>query len=414
MTDPPDIPEIPEETAEALVIGAGPAGLAAAEALAAAGRRVLVAEAMPSPGRKLLMAGKSGLNLTKQAPPDAFLAGYGAAAPALAQAVGAFGPAEVRAWAAGLGRETFVGSSGRVFPREMKASPLLRAWLARLAAAGVALRTRRRWTGFAGAGAPPAALFETPEGPRRVNAGAVVLALGGASWARLGADGRWTAALAARGVAAAPFRPANMGLRIAWSAHMRPLLGTPLKPLGLAAGRLRVRGEAVISARGLEGGGVYAVSAAVRDGAPLTLDLAPDLTEAEAARRLARARKGDTAARKLAKALGLDAARRALLAEFARPLPADPAALARLVKALPVRHEGPRPLDEAISVAGGVPFAALDAGFMLRALPGVFCAGEMLDWEAPTGGWLITGCLATGRHAGHAAAAFLSRNEAEP
>ncbi|MFO7855615.1 MAG: TIGR03862 family flavoprotein [Paracoccaceae bacterium] len=387
----------------ALVVGAGPAGLMAAETLAARGAAVTVAEAMPSPARKFLMAGKSGLNLTHDAPPARIAEACAEAAPWLAHALDAFGPAAIRDWAEGLGQPLFTGSSGRVFPRAMKASPLLRAWLARLDALGVRLLRRHRLVAFEGEGAPPECRFETPDGAVTLRAGAVVLALGGASWARLGSDGRWTAALAARGIESARFRPANVALSVAWSAHMTAHFGAPLKPLRLSAGAFSARGEATISARGLEGGGVYAVSRGFRDGAPLILDLAPDLTEGAAAARLGKARRGDSVARRLAKALGLDPAKRALLQELARPLPQDPAALAAIVKALRVPGV-PRPLDEAISTGGGLPRTALDEAYELRALPGVFAAGEMLDWEAPTGGHLLTACLATGRAAGAAAA----------
>ncbi|MBS8226809.1 TIGR03862 family flavoprotein [Vannielia litorea] len=380
---------------DALVIGGGPAGLAAAEVLSGAGRSVLLAEAKPSLGRKLLMAGKSGLNLTKEE------AGFGAAYGTdwLAPMLAGFGPAEVRAWAEGLGQDTFVGSTGRVFPRAMKASPLLRAWLGRLQ--GVTVRTRWRWQGWEGR----AALFATPDGPQRIEAPATVLALGGASWARLGSDGAWAEVLAAEGVALAPFRPANMGFTVNWSPHMAPHFGSPVKGVRLMAGALDSRGEFIISERGLEGGGIYEVSAAMRDGAPLLLDLLPDLTAEEIAARLAKGGK-ESIGNRLRKRLGLSAAARALLMEFGRPLP-EGSALAALLKALPVIHSGPRPLDEAISVAGGVRREAVDAGLMLKARPGVFVAGEMLDWEAPTGGYLITGCLATGRWAGHAASQYL-------
>ncbi|MGR3781685.1 MAG: TIGR03862 family flavoprotein [Albimonas sp.] len=388
--------------APALVIGAGPAGLAAAEVLSARGHAVTVAEAMPSPARKFLMAGRSGLNITRTPAPD-FCEAYAEAAPWLAPMVAAFGPEEIRAWVEGLGQESFAGSTGRVFPRAMKASPLLRAWLARLEGRGVILRRRWRWTGWEG----EALRFATPEGPRLERPAAAVLALGGASWARLGSDGAWAGLLAAEGVELAPFRPANVGVAVDWSPAMAPRFGEPVKAAALRAGGLASRGEFVISARGLEGGGIYAVSAAVRDGAPLVLDLIPDLETSEAAARLSRARRGESLGNRLRKALRLDPARRALAMEFGRPAPEDPRALAALLKALPVAHAGLRPMDEAISTAGGVARAALDAELMLRARPGVYCAGEMLDWEAPTGGWLLTACLATGRHAGAAAAARL-------
>ncbi|MDY6858211.1 MAG: TIGR03862 family flavoprotein [Pseudomonadota bacterium] len=389
------------EAVDALVIGGGPAGLMAADALAQAGRRVVVAEGKPSAGRKFLMAGKSGLNLTKDEPFETFLAAFGEAAEPLRPMLEAFDVNDVQNWARGLGQEVFTGSSGRVFPVAMKASPLLRAWLGRLAGMGVELRTRWRWTGWEGADF----LFDTPQGAARIAPGVTVLALGGASWARLGADGAWAGLLEERGVAVAPFKPANMGLAVEWSAPMARQFGRPVKGTALMAGEHVARGEYVISRRGLEGGGIYAISRAVREGAALSIDLMPDRSISQIAERLARPRGKTSLSNHLRKALQLDPARLALLVEFGRPLP-EGAALARLIKALPVRHAGPRPLDEAISTAGGVMWRALDAGLMLRDLPGVFCAGEMLDWEAPTGGYLLTGCLATGLWAGRAAAGW--------
>lgn len=395
------------ETWDAVVIGAGPAGLMAAEELGRAGCRVLVAEAKPSAARKFLMAGKSGLNLTKDEPFAQLITRYGAAADWLAPMVQAFDAQGVQDWARGLGSELFTGSTGRVFPKVMKASPLLRAWLARLERSGVQIRTRWRWAGWPEAGQQVLA-FDTPQGRQQVAARVVVLALGGASWARLGSDGAWAEDLAQQGIELAPFKPANAGLLVQWSDHMAAHFGQPLKGIALQAGGMSSRGEAVISQRGLEGGGVYSVSAAVREGAPPHLDLLPDLSEAEVIRRLSRPRGKASLANHLRKVLKLGAARMALLQEFARPLPQDPADLAALAKALPVRHAGLRPMDEAISTAGGVRRAALDADLMLKARPGTFCAGEMLDWEAPTGGYLLTGCLATGRWAGRAAARYLT------
>lgn len=379
------------ERNDALVIGAGPAGLMAAEALADAGRRVVVAEAKPSPARKFLMAGKSGLNLTKDEAAADFARHY--SAPWLEPMLRGFGPAGVMAWSRALGQEVFTGSSGRVFPVAMKGSPLLRAWLSRLAEKGVELRPRWRWTGWQGEGFA----FATPGGARVLSPGVTVLALGGASWSRLGSDGAWVPWLAARGVGIAAWKPANMGLSVAWSSHMTRHFGQPVKGAALIAGDRRERGEFVISARGLEGGGIYAVSAAVREGADLLLDLLPDLTGAEVAARLARMRPGESTMNRLRK-LGLSPAAAALVMEWAREAPF--AALKRLK----VRHDGPRPLDEAISVAGGVMRESLTDGLELRALPGTFACGEMLDWEAPTGGYLLTGCLATGLWAGRAAA----------
>ncbi len=387
------------EAIDALVIGAGPAGLMAAETLARAGRSVVVVEGKPSAGRKFLMAGKSGLNLTKDEPLERFASAYGGAAEWLRPMLAGMGPEAVRGWAEALGEPVFTGSSGRVFPVSMKASPLLRAWLRRVEAE---LRLGWRWVGWDGA----AWLFETREGLRSLTPEVVVLALGGASWARLGSDGEWAGLLAGRGVELAPFRPANMGFRVDWSAHMTRHFGAPVKGVALKKfNDIWIKGEFVVSARGVEGGGIYAVSADVRDGAPLVVDLLPDLSVEEVAARLA-ARPGKrTLAQHLEKALKLDPVKRALLQEFGRPLP-EGVELARLIKGLRISHAGPRPMDEAISTAGGVTRAAVDEGLMLRALPGVFVAGEMLDWEAPTGGYLITGCLATGLWAGRHAAGW--------
>lgn len=378
---------------DALVIGGGPAGLMAAETLAQAGRRVTLCEAKPSVGRKFLMAGKSGLNITKDEGADRFLAAYGDRW--LAPALAAFGPTEVQDWCRALGQDVFTGSSGRVFPVSMKGSPLLRAWLARLGAAGVGMRARWRWTGFDG----DAFRFDTPAGEQVLHPAVTVLALGGASWARLGSDGAWVPWLGARGVQIAPFRPANMGFGVAWSAHMQRHFGQPVKGAALIAGPQRERGEFVISARGIEGGGVYAVSRALRNGASLHLDLMPDLAAETLSQRLMHMRTGESLANRLRK-LGLSATVQALVMEFGRSL--DPVTA---IKSLPVPLTGPHPIDEAISTAGGITRTALTDGLELHAIPRVFACGEMLDWEAPTGGYLLTACLATGRHAGLAAAA---------
>ena len=386
----------------ALVIGAGPAGLMAAEVLADAGHSVTIADHMPSPARKFLMAGKSGLNLTKQEPIEPFLSAFPDLPRPMEQALRAFGPLEVIGWAEVLGQEVFAGSTGRVFPKVMKASPLLRAWLARLETKGVTLSRRWKWTGWDEAGL---ALFDTPERARAMEYDALVLALGGASWPRLGSTGDWAATLGP----VAPFRPANMGFNVEWSGHMAAHFGRPLKGITLHAGDLQSRGEVTISAHGLEGGGIYEVSRVVRDGATLIFDLKPDWSADKLRAALAQPRGKASVTNHLRKRARLGAEQLALLNEFGRPFPDD---LAGLIKALPIRHLGPRPIAEAISTAGGLRFDALTDDLMLRDRPGVFAAGEMLDWEAPTGGYLITACLATGRLAGQGAARYIAEPSA--
>lgn len=386
---------------DALVVGAGPAGLMAAEMLMAPGRRVLVAEAMPSPARKFLMAGKSGLNLTKDEPAPAFRAAFSGSASVRLE--DGFGPDQVKSWAEGLGIALFTGSTGRVFPVGMKASPLLRAWLARLESGGVTLRRRWRLEGI-----EDGFRFATPEGPVLVRPRVAVLAMGGASWPRLGSDGAWQGMLERAGVPVAPFRPANMGFRVAWSSAMARHFGAAVKGVAIRAGAQVSRGEWVIARAGIEGGGVYAVAAAIRDGAAPVLDLAPDLDLPMLTRRFARPRGRLSVGNWLRRVLG-DPVRAALLMEWARPLPAseDAPDWAARAKALAMPLAGPMGLDRAISSAGGITADALAPGLELKALPGIFAAGEMLDWEAPTGGYLLTGCLASGRRAGLAAAARL-------
>ena len=381
------------------IVGAGPAGLMAAERLAASGLAVVVHEAMPSPARKLLMAGRGGLNLTHSEPMDRFLGRYAAAAAVVAPWLERFSPTDLIGWAEGLGQPIFVGSSGRVFPRAMKASPLLRAWLTRLSAAGVALRTRSRWVGFDDGGLR----FETPEGPRTERPHAVVLALGGASWPRLGSDGVWRPWLEARGVAVSPFRPSNVGFDVAWSSVFADrFAGQPLKPVGLSHGEDAVRGEAMVTRYGLEGGAVYALSAGLRDAverdgsATLTVDLRPDLSIEALAARLARSRGKDSVTNWLRKAAGLSPVAVGLLREIPGDLPMGADKLARRIKAVRLTLTGVQGLTRAISTAGGVALDQVDGGLMLKTLPGVFVAGEMLDWEAPTGGYLLQASMASG------------------
>lgn len=382
------------------VIGGGPAGLMAAEVLSAAGRSVTVFEKMPTFGRKFLMAGRGGLNLTHSEDFARFAGRYGAASAALRPMLEAFTPADLVAWARGLGQETFVGSSGRVFPKALKASPLLRAWLARLEGQGVSLRTRAEWRGWTDDGALS---FLTLEGAQTARPRATILALGGASWARLGSDGAWAPLLAARGAAVAPFAAANSGFDVAWSAVFRDrFAGEPLKNIGLRLGEITARGDAMIAGYGLEGGAVYALGAAPREAiaaggrALIEIDLRPDLSLEALAARLSRPRNGQSLANFLRKAAHLSAVEVNLLREaHGLDLPAEPDALAAAIKAAPIALTGAQPLDRAISSAGGLTLASLD-GLELRAAPGVFVAGEMLDWEAPTGGYLLQACFATG------------------
>ena len=380
------------------VIGAGPAGLMAAERLASAGLRVVVHDRMPSVGRKLLMAGRGGLNLTHSEPLEPFLDRYGPARHQAAAWLAAWSPTDLIAWAEGLGQPTFVGSSGRVFPKTMKSSPLLRAWLARLETLGVAFRPRSRWTGWKDG----ALSFDTPEGEQLERPEAVVLALGGASWAKLGSDAAWVPWLTEAGVAVAPFRPSNVGFDVAWSPLLRDrFAGQPLKGVAVTHAGRTVRGEAMIAAYGIEGGAVYALSAGLRDAierdgsAELTLDLRPDLSRPALTQRLLKPRGKDSLSNWLRKIVHLDPAAIALLREGG-PLPSEPGPLAARIKGVTLTLTGVQGLVRAISSAGGVMFDAVDDQLMLKARPGVFVAGEMLDWEAPTGGYLLQASLASG------------------
>lgn len=390
------------------IIGAGPAGLMAAEAALAQGARVDIYDAMPSAGRKFLMAGKSGLNITHSEDEAQFRQRYDAPDARLAGMVEAFGPAEIVGWMAGLGVAAQTGSSGRVFPVGMKASPLLRGWLARLGEAGAKLHTRHRWTGWDETGA---LVFETAGGQVTVRADAAVLALGGASWKRLGSDGAWAEILANNGLVLEPFAPSNCGFTLDWSAKMAAHEGAPVKGAALSARGQTVRGDFVITKTGIESGAVYPLAASLRKSiaakgaAKLTIDLLPETDEAALAARLAAQHPKDSFSNRLRKASRIDGAKAALLFEVTKGAPPrDAADLARLIKALPLTLTGTAPMDTAISTAGGVPWYALDDALMLRALPGVHCAGEMIAWDAPTGGYLLTACLATGCMAGRAAA----------
>ncbi|HXH45359.1 MAG TPA: TIGR03862 family flavoprotein [Bradyrhizobium sp.] len=401
------------------VIGAGPAGLMAADVLARDGARVTVYDAMSSAGRKFLMAGRGGLNLTHSEPLPQFMARYREAAPKLEAAVAAFPPDALRAWSEALGEPTFVGSSGRVFPKAFKASPLLRAWLRRLDAAGVRFAFRHRWMGWDGEGR---LLFRTPDGVAAVAADATVLALGGASWSRLGSDGRWVDLLAAKGIAVSKLRPANSGFTVAWSNLFGDRFeGQPLKGVALTLGAHTVRGEAMITRSGIEGGAIYALSAELREAvlnlgqATLMIALRPDLDAAALTTRLSGVRGKQSLANFLRKAAQVSPVGIGLMQEAAvasgRPLASfSPAELARLINAIPVQLTGVAPIERAISTAGGITFDGLDEHFMLRRLPGVFAAGEMLDWEAPTGGYLLQASFATGAAAGRGVLAWLKHS----
>ena len=400
------------------IVGGGPAGLMAAEAARAAGVEVDLFEAKGSVGRKFLIAGKGGLNLTHSEPRPAFDARYRERAADIARWLDTFDADALREWARGLGVETFVGTSGRVFPLDLKAAPLLRGWVRRLRESGVRFHVQHRWTGWSEDGA---LRFDTPVGESQFAARATVFALGGASWPELGSDGAWTRPFAAAGIPVAPLRPTNCGFDVAWTPHfVERFAGEPIKPVVAhwtdGGGQPRSRqGECVASRAGIEGSLVYALSADLRDAidrdgqAVLTLDLAPGRDEAALRDALARPRKGRSLGEHLRRQTGVHGVKAALLHEvLGVPLPDDPARIAAAIKALPLRLLAPRPIEEAISTAGGVRLEALDAGLMLRERPGTFLAGEMLDWEAPTGGYLLTACFASGLLAGRAAVGRLS------
>ncbi|WP_250532525.1 TIGR03862 family flavoprotein [Caballeronia sp. AZ10_KS36] len=409
------------ESVQVAVVGGGPAGLMAAETLAAGGASVDVFDAMPSVGRKFLMAGKGGMNLTHSEPADAFIARYGKRRAEIAPLLARFDAAALREWVHGLGVETFVGSSGRVFPTDMKAAPMLRAWLHRLRASGVRLHMRHRWLGWTDGGVGESR-FATPDGEKRVRHDALVLAVGGASWPQLGSDGSAMMHLAARGVDVRPFLPSNCGFDVEWSPHFRErFAGEPLKSVAIGLERAdgavdwRV-GECLLTEHGIEGSLIYALSAQIRDrlmeqgdaGARILLDLTPQLSAERVRAEVLHPRGARSLSSHLQSRLHLAGAKAGLLREcLTKDEFADLDTLAARIKALPVRVRRPRPIAEVISSAGGVAFESLDARSMLVALPGVFCAGEMLDWEAPTGGYLLTACFASGLVAGEGALAWL-------
>jgi uncharacterized flavoprotein (TIGR03862 family) len=401
------------------IIGGGPAGLMAAEAASTAGEEVDLYDVMASVGRKFLLAGKGGLNLTHSESSEKFLSRYEARRTQIAPILASFAPNQLRTWARGLGIQTFIGTSGRIFPTDLKAAPLLRAWLRRLRKAGVQFHVRHRWIGWDEQGA---LLFTTPEGNRSVQSDAVVLALGGGSWPKLGSDASWVPLLAGRGIPIAPLQPANCGFDVGWSEHFRTkFAGHPVKSVAIivrnAAGAESWHpGEFIITETGVEGGVIYTVSAALRDeilakdSATLRLDLAPDRDVPRLTHDLSQPRGKRTMATHLQRQAHIEGVKAGLLREVvSKENFADPARLAAAIKSLPLRLVAPRPLEEAISTAGGVPFESLDEQLMVRTLPGIFCAGEMLDWEAPTGGYLLTACFATGQTAGAGAVAWLTK-----
>jgi uncharacterized flavoprotein (TIGR03862 family) len=401
------------------IIGAGPAALIAAEIMADAGQRVTIYDRMPSPGRKLLIAGRGGLNITHSEPLEKFLTRYGSAMDWLAPSIGAFPPDALRNWAENLGQETFVGSSGRIFPKSMKAVQLLRAWLQRLDKLGVQYQPRHRWTGWNG----NALQFTTPQGDTTVSADATLLALGGASWPRLGSDGSWADILTAQGVSLAPLRPANMGFLVNWSPYMEKFAGEPLKPIAVTHDGLTQQGEAMITATGIEGGVIYALSARLREAivqhgsTTITLDLRPGMTVEALSKKLQDAPRASKSLSTYLKRHGFSSLAINLLRETTTPEQLNvmhPAALAARFKALPLTLTGTAGIARAISTAGGITQDAVDAHFMLKAKPGIFAAGEMLDWEAPTGGYLLQACFSTGVAAAHGMLAYLQKPKEKP
>ncbi|BDZ41891.1 NAD(FAD)-utilizing dehydrogenase [Paraoerskovia sediminicola] len=399
----------------ATVVGGGPSGLVAAEVLARQGVSVTLYDRMPSVPRKFLLAGHGGMNITHSEDRETFLTRYGRSADALAPMLDAFGPVDLQDWCRDLGEPTFVGTSGRVFPQSFRATPLVRAWLARLGDLGVRLERRHRWTGWAEGGG--LRLVGADAAVSTVASDAVVFALGGASWPHLGSDGGWVAPFVGRGISVAPLRAANVGLRVAWSeVFAERFAGAPLKNVALTvrgAATAPARGDAMVTRAGIEGGPVYAIGAAVHDALAggrcvVDVDLRPDLTVDQLAERLRRRRPKDSASSWLRRSVGLDPVATGLLRE-AGPLPGDPAPMARLIKAAPVQVDDTMPIDRAISTAGGIAWSEVDDALMLRRLPGTFIAGEMLDWEAPTGGYLLQASFSTGVVAARGAQAWLDR-----
>ncbi|HEX7911534.1 MAG TPA: TIGR03862 family flavoprotein [Paraburkholderia sp.] len=416
------------DSARVAVIGGGPAGLMAAEALAQRGVQVDVYDAMPSVGRKFLMAGKGGMNITHSEPLEPFLGRYGARRAQIAPLLDVFSPDDLRSWCHGLGVDTFVGSSGRVFPTDMKAAPMLRAWLHRLREAGVHFHMRHKWTGWdteAARTATHALRFATPEGELTVNCDAVVFALGGASWPRLGSDAAWVPLMTSREVPVTPLQPANCGFDADWSPYLRErFAGQPVKPVAITLTDVDKKvhnrqGEILLTETGLEGSLIYAMSAIIREqivaggDCTISLDLAPGLPLERVVDEVTRPRGSRSMSSHLHGRIGIGGVKLALLHEIlSKEAFADAPGLAHAIKSLPIRLKRARPIAEAISTAGGIPFEALDEHLMIEQLPGIFCAGEMLDWEAPTGGYLLTACFASGLAAGHGAADYLDRVKA--